>query len=63
MKVRHVLGQTSWIEPCGKSFGTSKANCTEYIDRNSFAPPVPEYFSVSLDMSGHALDKYVYEST
>jgi hypothetical protein len=61
-QVRHVLGRPSWIEPCGKSLGNPRANCTEYIYRNSFAPFVPEYFSVSLDTSGHVLEKYVYES-
>jgi hypothetical protein len=57
-----VLGRPSWIEPCGKSFGKPKPNCAEYIYRNSFAPLVPEYYSVSLDTNGHVVDKYVYES-
>ncbi len=61
-QVRHVLGRPSWIEPCGKSFGAPRPHCTEYIYRNSFAPLVPEYYSVSLDTSGHVVDKYVYES-
>ena len=61
-QVRRVLGRPSWIEPCGKSFGKPKPNCAEYIYRNSFAPLVPEYYSVSLDTSGHVVDKYVYES-
>jgi hypothetical protein len=61
-QVRQVLGRPSWIEPCGKSFGTPRPHCTEYIYRNSFAPLVPEYYSVSLDTSGHVVDKYVYES-
>ena len=61
-QVRRVLGRPSWIERCGTSFGTPKSNCTEYIYRNSFAPLVPEYYSVSLDTSGHVVNKYVYES-
>jgi hypothetical protein len=62
--VVRLLGRPSWIEPCGESFGTtSKPNCTtEYIYRNSFAPLIPEYHSVSLDNSGHVIDKYVYSS-
>lgn len=61
-QVLRLLGTPSWIEPCGKSFGTPKPNCSEYIYRNSFAPLVPEYYSVSFDTSGHVVDKYVYES-
>ena len=61
-QVRYTLGRPSWIEPCGKSFGPPKPNCTQYIYRNSFAPLVPEYFSVRLDASRHVIDKYVYES-
>jgi hypothetical protein len=61
-QVLQLLGKPSWIEPCGKSFGTPKSNCTEYIYRNSFAPLLPEYYSVSLDSTGHVVDKYVYES-
>jgi len=61
-QVQRLLGTPSWIEPCGKSFGSRKANCTEYIYRNSFAPLVPEYYSVSFDQSGHVIDKFVYES-
>ena len=61
-EVRRVLGRPSWVEPCGKSFGTRKPNCTEYIYRNSFAPLIPEYYSVSFDPNGHVLDKYVYSS-
>jgi hypothetical protein len=61
-QVEHLLGTPSWVEPCGKSFGTPKPNCTEYIYRNSFAPLAPEYYSVSFDTSGHVLDKYVYSS-
>jgi hypothetical protein len=61
-QVLRILGTPSWVEPCGKSFGTPKANCTEYIYRNSFAPLVPEYYSVSFDTSGHVVDKYVYSS-
>jgi hypothetical protein len=38
-----VLRRPSWVEPCGKSFGMPKADCTEYIYRNSFAPLIPEY--------------------
>ena len=61
-QVLRLLGAPSWTEPCGKSFGTPKPNCTEYIYRNSFAPLIPEYYSVSFDMSGHVVDKYVYSS-
>jgi hypothetical protein len=61
-QVVHLLGTPSWAEPCGKSFGTPKPNCTEYIYRNSFAPLVPEYYSVSFDTSGHVVEKYVYSS-
>lgn len=61
-QVVRLLGTPSWVEPCGKSFGTPKPNCTEYIYRNSFAPLVPEYYSVSFDPSGHVVDKYVYSS-
>ena len=61
-QVRHLLGRPSWIEPCGASFGTPKPNCTEYLYRNSFAPLVPEYYSVSFDATSHVIDKYVYES-
>lgn len=57
-----LLGRPSWVEACGKSFGTPKPNCTEYIYRNSFAPLVPEYHSVSFDTSGHVIDKDVYSS-
>ncbi len=62
MEVVRLLGKPSWIEPCGKSFGTPKPNCNEYIYRNSFAPLIPEYYSVMLDSGGHVLDTYVYES-
>jgi hypothetical protein len=37
-------------------------NCTEYIYRNSFAPLIPEYYSVRFDTSGHVVEKYVYSS-
>jgi len=60
--VVQLLGAPSWVEPCGKSFGTPKPNCTEYIYRNSFAPLLPEYYSVSFDTSGHVVEKYVYSS-
>jgi hypothetical protein len=56
------IGKPSWIEPCGKSFGTPKQNCTEYIYRNSFAPILPKYWSVSFDKSRRVVDTYVYES-
>ena len=62
MEVIRLLGRPSWMEPCGKSFGTPTPNCTEYIYRNSFAPLIPEYYSVSVDSRGHVVDKYVYES-
>ena len=61
-QVLRLLGTPSWVEPCGKSFGTPTPNCTEYIYRNSFAPLVPEYYSVSFDTSGHVIEKYVYSS-
>jgi len=61
-QVRHLLGRPSWTEPCGKSFGEPKPNCTEYLYRNSFAPFVPEYYSVRFDTSSHVIDKDVYES-
>jgi hypothetical protein len=61
-QVVRLLGTPSWVEPCGKSFGTPKPNCTEYIYRNSFAPLLPGYYSVSFDTSGHVVDKYVYSS-
>jgi hypothetical protein len=56
------MGQPSWIEPCGRSFGRHKDNCTEYIYRNSFAPVLPEYWSISFDRSDRVVDTYVYES-
>jgi hypothetical protein len=56
MEVVRLLGNPSWVEPCGKSFGPLKPSCTEYIYRNSFAPLIPEYYSVSLDNSGRVLD-------
>ena len=62
MEVVRLLGKPSWVEPCGKSFGTPKPTCTEYIYRNSFAPVIPEYYSVMLDSGGHVLDTYVYSS-
>jgi hypothetical protein len=61
-EVVRLLGTPSWIEPCGKSFGTPRPNCTEYIYRNSFAPLMPEYYSISFDTSGHVIDTYVYSS-
>src|ERR1700751_5787294 len=60
--VVQLLGAPSWVEPCGKSIGTPKPNCTEYIYRNSFAPLLPEYYSVSFDTSRHVVDKDVYSS-
>jgi hypothetical protein len=60
--VQRLLGTPFRVEPCGTSFGPPKANCTEYIYRNSFAPLIPEYYSVSFDRSGHVVDKFVYES-
>jgi hypothetical protein len=62
VEVRHLMGRPSRVEPCGKSFGVPKPNCTEYLYRNSFAPLVPEYYSVRLDASSHVIEKYVYES-
>jgi hypothetical protein len=61
-QVVRLLGTPSWVEPCGKSFGAPKPNCTEYIYRNSFAPLLPEYYSISFDTSGHVVDKDVYSS-
>jgi hypothetical protein len=61
-QVLRLLGAPSWVEACGKSFGTLKRNCTEYIYRDSFAPLLPVYYSVSFDTSGHVVDKYVYSS-
>lgn len=61
-QVRYLLGRPSWIESCGKSFGTAKPNCTEYLYRNSFAPVIPEYYYVRLDVTGHVIEKDVYES-
>jgi hypothetical protein len=61
-EVKRILGTPSWTEPCGKSFGTTRPHCTEYMYRNSFAPLIPEYYAVSLDDSGHVLDTYVYQS-
>ena len=57
-----LMGRPSRVEPCGKSFGTPKANCTEYIYRNSFAPFIPEYHSVMFDEDRRVMDMYVYES-
>ena len=62
MEVESLLGSPSWTEPCGKSFGTPKVNCAEYIYRNSFAPLIPEYFAVRIGPGGHVLDTYIYES-
>jgi hypothetical protein len=61
-QVVQAVGKPSWIEACGKSFGMPKPNCTEYIYRNSFAPILPEYWSVSFDHGGRVVDTYVYES-
>jgi hypothetical protein len=61
-QVLRLLGAPSWVETCGKSFGTPKPNCTEYIYRDSFAPLLPLYYSVSFDTSGRVVDKYVYSS-
>jgi hypothetical protein len=61
-EVVRILGKPSWIEPCGKSFGSPKPNCTEYMYRNSFAPLIPEYHSVAIDGSGRVVDVYVYSS-
>jgi len=56
-----------WVDRHGLSlagslFGKPKPHCTEYIYRNSFAPLISEFYSVSLDDTGHVLDTYVYES-
>jgi hypothetical protein len=56
------LGKPSWQEPCGRSFGEPTKNCTEFLYRNSFAPLIPEYWSVRLDERRHVIQTYVYES-
>jgi hypothetical protein len=61
-QVLRLLGAPSWVEACGKSFGTLKPNCTEYIYRDSFAPLFPVYHSVSFNTIGRVVDKYVYSS-
>jgi hypothetical protein len=61
-QVVQILGKPSWVEPCGKSFGPQLPNCREYIYRDSFAPLVPQYWSVRFDSSGHVLDTDVYQS-
>ena len=61
-EVLAVLGRPSWVEPCGKSFGTPRNECVDYIYRNSFAPLIPEYWSVSFNTRKQVVDTYVYES-
>jgi hypothetical protein len=60
--VAHLMGKPSWIEPCGKSLGTPKLNCIQYVYRNSFAPFDPQYFSIMFDDTGHVQDKGNYVS-
>lgn len=61
-EVVRLLGTPSWSEPCGKTFGDPRPNCTEFLYKNSFAPLVPEYHSVSFDPSGHVVETYIYSS-
>ena len=61
-QVQQLLGRPSRIEACGKSFGPPRANCTEYIYRDSFAPILPLYWSVKFGSGGHVVDTYVYQS-
>ena len=62
LEVLNVLGKPAWIEPCGKSFGPPKEHCMEYIYRNSFAPIVPEYWSVSFNANKQVEATYRYDS-
>jgi hypothetical protein len=57
-----LMGKPSWVEPCGKSFGTPLPNCHEYIYRDSFAPIISRYWSVQFDDGGYVLNTYVYTS-
>ncbi len=57
-----ILGKPSWVEPCGKSFGDPKQNCTQYLYRNSFVPLIPEFYAVEFNSDRHVGDMYVYES-
>ena len=57
-----ILGKPSWVEPCGKSFGDPKQNCTQYLYRNSFVPLIPEFYAVEFNTDRHVVDSYVYES-
>jgi outer membrane protein assembly factor BamE (lipoprotein component of BamABCDE complex) len=61
-EVLSVLGKPSWIEPCGKSFGRLRADCTEYVYRNSFAPFDPQYWTVSFDNDRQVVNTFVYSS-
>jgi hypothetical protein len=61
-EVLAILGKPSWVEPCGKSFGNLKQNCTQYLYRNSFVPLIPEFYSVEFNNDRHVVDSYVYES-
>ncbi len=61
-QVLQLLGKPSRVEPCGKSFGPSLANCIEYIYRDSFAPMIPQYWSVSFDTSGPVQKTFIYQS-
>ena len=57
-----ILGKPSWVEPCGKSFGNTKQNCTQYLYRNSFVPLIPEFYAVEFNNDRRVVDTYVYES-
>jgi outer membrane protein assembly factor BamE (lipoprotein component of BamABCDE complex) len=61
-QVIQLLKRPSWVEPCGKSFGPLVENCWEYIYRDSFAPLIPQYWSVRFDASRHVQSTYVYQS-
>jgi hypothetical protein len=63
-EVARSLGKPDKIEPCNESFGGPPAtNCAEeFLYGNSFAPIVPEYWSVSFDKSGRVIAKNIYSS-
>jgi hypothetical protein len=60
------MGKPSWSErSCGKDFGQPglPSGCAhEFLYRNSFAPLVPEYWSVSFDKEGRVIGKSDYVS-
>jgi hypothetical protein len=61
-RVLEILGKPSWVESCGKSLDNQLANCSLYIYRDSFAPVIPQYWSVRFDASGSVLETYFYQS-